>query len=96
MAVQKVHTTDVGTFIKLDTGTSLAGAVTQKIIAKRPTGALVDLEATIVETTKLRHTKTADTLNEAGEWELQSYVEFSPTQKFKGVAVGLYIYPPLS
>lgn len=93
--MSRVHTTDVGTLIKLDTGVDLSTASNQKIVAKKPTGALVDLVAIVVDTTKLQHTKTALTLAEAGEWELQSYVELPGPQKLSGDAAKLYIYPPL-
>lgn len=94
--MSRVHATDVGTLIKLNTGISLSDVSNQKIIARKPTGGLVDLAATVVETTKLQHTKTASTLNEAGEWELQAYVELPGPQKLRGTVVRLYIYPALT
>lgn len=96
--MSKVYTTDVGTLIKLDTGEDISSGVSSvKIIAKPPSeGAAVDLAASVVETTKVQHTKTAATLNSAGEWELQAYVEYTAGDKYRGETVVLMIYAPVS
>lgn len=92
----KVFTADVGTKIILDTGTNLSEATAQSIRAKQPTGGVVvTLEATVVETTKVQHVKTATTLNAAGDWELQAYVEFT-ADKYYGEVVTLPVYAVLS
>jgi len=90
----KVYASDVGTLIKLDTGVDVTSA-TVKIVAK-PSGSgdAVDLEATVVESTKVQHQKTADTLNAAGNWRLQAYVEMGGGKYF-GEIVELPVYEPL-
>lgn len=91
-----VFTTDVGTEFVLDTGIELAGASNQVIKAKPPDGgALVSLLATIVETTKLKHVKTATTLATAGIWELQAYIEFTGAP-LRGEIVKIIIEAPLT
>jgi formyltetrahydrofolate synthetase len=94
----KVYTTDVGTLIKLDTGEDISSGVSEvKIIAKPPDeSAAVELAATVVETTKVQHTKTADTLDETGEWELQAKVTYIPGDIYRGEKVVLMVYAPLS
>lgn len=91
----KIYTTDVGTKIKLDTGESLTGAVVVKIYARPPSGAVVELAATVAETTKVQHVKAATTLNLAGKWELQAYVEFADGTKYRGETASIQIDAPL-
>lgn len=93
----KVFLTDVGTLVKLDTGLDLValGATNCKIVAEPPGGGVaVDLDVTIVENTKVQHQKTASTLNLAGDWELQSYIESPGGDKYHGDFVTLPIYEP--
>lgn len=90
--MSKVFTTDVGTKIILDTGQDLSAATAQSIKAKNPsTGAWETLTAIVVETTKLQHSKTASTLNVAGNWRLSSYVEFT-ADKYHGDPVILTVF----
>jgi len=89
--MSQVFEPDVGTQIKLDTETSLAGGTNEKIIARSPSGTVSDLAASIVETTKIQHVKTALTLAEAGQWDLQAYVEIGG-EKYHGKRVILTVY----
>lgn len=92
-----VFTTDVGTKIVLDTGEDLTSGVSSvKIVAKPPSGPAVDLSSEVVETTKIQHQKTASTLNTAGEWQLQSHVEYTAGGVYRGVIVKLTVYSPLT
>jgi hypothetical protein len=96
--MSKIYTTDVGKVIKLDTDVDLTvGLLDKKIIAKPPGGgALVDLVATVVDTTWLQHEKTALTLATAGEWELQPYAAFTDGDILYGDIAILEIYPILA
>jgi len=90
--LSKVFTTDVGTKIILDTGQDLSTVSAKSIKAKNPvTGIWETLTATVVETTKLQHDKTASTLNVAGNWRLSAYVEFS-ADKYHGDPVILTVF----
>lgn len=92
----KVFTADVGTRIILDTGQPLSGASAVSIRAKSPTGgAVVTLEADVVEVTKVQHIKMVTTLNVVGDWELQACVEFEGATHY-GDPVRLPIYAILS
>jgi hypothetical protein len=93
----KVYTTDVGTLIKLDTGEDISSGVSEvKIIAMPPSEAgAVELTAAVAETTKVQHTKTADTLDEAGEWELQAEVTYTAGDIYRGEKAVLMVYAPL-
>lgn len=93
---QKVYTTDVGTKIKLDTGWDISAATSYKIVAKLGVAEAVDLTATIVEDTKLQHEKTASTLNQAGDWQLQAHVELAAGDIYRGDIVTLTVHAPLS
>lgn len=93
---KKVFTTDVGTLIKLNTGWDISAATAYKIVAKLGAAAAVDLTATIVETTKLQHQKAADTLDSAGDWELQAHVELGAGDIYRGDIVELTVYAPLT
>lgn len=93
----RVYTTDVGTKIKLDTGQDLSSGVgSHKIVAKLKVGAAVDLTTTVEETTKLQHVKTAATLDSQGTWNLQAHVEFTDGSEYRGEAVELPVYPPIT
>jgi len=94
--VGKVFTTDVGTLIKLDTETDLGEATLVNILARKPSGDTVVLAATVVETTKVQHTKTALTLNVAGSWDLQAYARWTGGTEHYGEVIHQEIYPPIA
>lgn len=95
--MDKVHTTDVGTLIKLNTGEDLSTGVNSvKIVAKLGEAAAVDLTATVVETTKVQHQKTASTLNTAGAWDLQAEVDFDDGTNFRSRPIVLNVYASLA
>lgn len=89
--MSQVFEPDVGTQIKLDTETNLAGGTNQKIIARSPSGVVSDLASTIVETSKIQHVKTAVTLAEAGQWDLQAYIQLG-SEIYHGKPVILTVY----
>jgi len=92
----KVFAADVGTKIILDTGQDLSAATLTKIKAKVRGGTEVKtLDGTVVETTKIQHSKTAETLATAGVWTLQAYVEFT-ADKYWGEKVTLEVEAPIS
>jgi hypothetical protein len=93
----KVYTTDVGTLIKLDTGEDISSGVDSVSIIARPPSeaAAVELTATVAETTKVQHQKTADTLDEAGEWELQAEVTYTLGDIYRGEKAILMVYEPI-
>lgn len=92
----KVFDTDVGTAIVLDTGIDLATVTKKAIRAQPPTGSVVELAVDVVQTKKLRHIKTKDTLNADGAWQLQAYVEFeNGATKYHGEICTLRVYTAL-
>jgi len=91
-----VFTTDVGTRIRLDTSTDLTGYSEVKILALSPTGTAYTLAASVVDSKKIEHTKTATTLNEEGTWTLQAYVKFADGTEYKGDLVSLVVREPIA
>ena len=91
----KVYDKDIGTLIRLNTGVDISTASKCKIIAKPPFGSTIDLAATIIDKTKLQHTKLANTLAKPGIWQLQAYVEFAGVGEYCGEIVQLTIYKSL-
>jgi len=94
--MSRIFTTDVGTRIRLDTSTDLTGYSEVKILALSPTGTTYTLSASVVDSKKIEHIKTATTLNEAGTWTLQAYVKFKDGTEYKGDLVSLIISEPLA
>ena len=92
----KTYTGDIGTAIVLDTGQSLAGAVSVSIEARKPDGAtLASWTASVVESTKVQFTSIAGTFDAAGEYKLQAKVTL-PSGTWLGETVGLTVHRPLA
>jgi hypothetical protein len=69
-----MHKGDIGTVIILDTGVDLSGAVSSSIKYKKPNGTTGEWTAT-TSTTEIRYTTLAGDIDQAGDWELQGYVD---------------------
>jgi len=88
----RIYAAEVGPQVVLETGLDLSAASSVAIKAYDPDGELFTLAATVTDTTKLKHTKTAITLNEAGAWTLHSYAEFAGGVVYWGDPYSLRIY----
>ena len=89
----KIYSQEVGPEIILDTKIDLSSATKVAIKAYQPDGTLVELDGTVTDTTKVKHVKTANTLNVRGLWRLHSYAEFSDGEKqYWGDQYDLWIY----
>lgn len=92
----KVYDTDAGTTITLNTGQVVTAATVHVIKAQSPSGAISSLVCAIVDSTKLRHIKTASTLSQEGTWKLETYVEFGgPDNSYTGDPFYLMVYSSL-
>jgi len=88
---------DVGTTIRLDTGSDLVGAISVAIYAKSPSGSVSTLSASVVPgTTYIQHIKTANTLSTPGAWQLQAYVKFADGSEYYGEPVTLIVRPAMT
>lgn len=76
---------DVGTVIKLDTGTDLTSATALKIKVKKPNGTEVEWTASQDANNPkvMTYTIQSGDLDQSGTWKLQAYVEF-PTWQGRG------------
>lgn len=88
----KIYADEVGPEVVLDTNIDLSGASKVAIKAYQPDGTLVELSGEVTETTKIKHTKTASTLNVRGLWRLHAYAEFATGEKYWGDQFDLRIY----
>ncbi len=91
--MSKVYVGDTGTAIVLDVGVNISAATAQSIEAQRPDGSTVSWAGTIFETNKVRFVTQANSLNQAGDWKLQSRVVL-PTGTWLGEVVKLTVYRP--
>lgn len=82
---------DVGTLIVLDTGVDLSETTSVEIIARDPSGTRTVLTGAVVETTKIRHVKTAATLDEVGDWVLEAHAVWGDSD-LSGDPVVLEVY----
>lgn len=77
----KVYVGDTGTEITLNVGLDTSTATTVKIMARKPSGEIVEWEAAPAvidgETVGLSYTVEAGDLDEAGMWRLQAFVSRS-------------------
>ena len=86
---------DVGVEIRLDTKQDLSNATVTKILAKKPSGSTVVWNATKYgTTTKITYTTDSDDLDEAGDWSLQAYVEWTTSSKHLGETVTMTVTDP--
>ena len=95
--MSNIYAKDVGTLIQLDTNEDLSAVVAQKIYYQAPSGTKGDLSGvTVVETTKLQHTKTSTSLDSPGTWKLQAWVQWSSSDEYYGDIVELAVKEGLS
>ena len=79
----ELHVGDVGTEIVLDCGTNVSNSTFREIIAKDPNEKRVHWTASVADETSIKYVLQAGDLNVAGNWRLQTYVEF-PNGKWRG------------
>ena len=92
----KTYINDIGTAIVLDTGQSLAGAVSVGIEARKPNGSTeVSWSGAVVESTKVQFVTLAGTLDQAGEWLLQAKVVLA-SGTWLGETARLTVYRPFA
>jgi len=91
MARVNVFDKDVGTVIQLETGVDLTNAIEVAILAEDPHGETHVLDASVTDTTKIKHVKRADTLHIPGKWRLQAYVKFSDSSEYYGEIATLLV-----
>jgi len=94
----KVYQNDIGTKIILDTETDLTDATVAKIKVKKPSGTILEWDATIEDPNagKISYVITSsDILDEPGLWSFQAYVEFVDGAKLHGEIAKLMVYPRL-
>jgi hypothetical protein len=90
--VTKVYAGHVGLEIILDTGQSLTGATSMKIQVLKPDGTEVEWIAAQYDSTKIYYVTAAGELDDAGNYIMQSYVEWGPTPRAPGECVTLKVY----
>lgn len=91
MTTSRVYEYDIGTEIKLDAGSSLAGYSVLQIHYLKPDGTEGYWDATQVETTKGRYISASGDLSPNGVWKLKLYVVLSGWQGF-GNTVEMPVY----
>ena len=72
----ELHVGDVGTEIVLDCWTNVSNSTLCEIIAKKPDESRVHWTASVADETSIKYVVQAGDLNVAGNWRLQTYVEF--------------------
>jgi len=87
---------DYGVTVRLDCGVDVSTATAKNILIKKPSGAVVDVTATIDPTDNNRIYYTipnaASPIDEgAGIYIFRAEITFSPTRKQQGDPVSLYI-----
>lgn len=68
------HVGDIGTLISLDVGEDISAATVAKLAIKKPSGA-TEVWTGSVNATAIEYTVIAADLDEAGDWDVQGYVE---------------------
>jgi hypothetical protein len=95
MALDKVYAGDVGTKIRLDSGSNISAATTLKIKYKKPDGSTGEWTAVLEGTTQAYYITQVNDLDQRGKWELQLFVVL-PTWTGHGETCELQIYRRLS
>ena len=98
-----VHTAEVDKSIDFETGVTLTGAAVELRVAPPKAKQAADgtwdptftYTGAIQDTTKIRHTKTATTLNIKGVWIVQARVVFSGGEIEYGEEAKLNVLPSL-
>ncbi len=94
MSSQKIYKDTVGTKIILDCGTDISQLISAKIYYKKPSGSVGYWTANLEETQKIYYTVQDGDLDEAGQWELQAYIEL-PNWKGFGQPTTFSVYDHL-
>lgn len=79
---------DVGTVITIDMQEDISNATVTEIEYKKPSGTCGTWTATIEGTDSIKYTTVSGDLDEAGDWELQPYIDL-PGWEGRGTAVTL-------
>ena len=87
----KLYVNDVGSDIILETGLTLTGAISLKIIGRKPDFTEFEWDASIQDTTSVFHTTLVDDLDQPGIWTVQSSVEMSDG-KWLGESVSFEVF----
>jgi len=72
--MSKIYIGDIGTAIKVDTGSDLATATTTNIQIKKPDDSVEIWVGAVVEDTVIQYTSTVDTFDQIGNYEGQAVV----------------------
>ena len=88
---EKLFKNTVGQVIILETGEDLTGANVLKIKVKKPDNTKTEWDGSVYQTTKIKYTTVLNDLNVAGNYKLQSYVEY-PDWRGTGETVELKVY----
>lgn len=88
----KIYKGAVGVEIRLDTGQSLTSATLKEIHVQKPDGSEVKWTALQYNSTTIYYVTASGDLNDAGEYTLQSYVEWGSSSKHLGESVMLKVY----
>jgi hypothetical protein len=91
----KIYAGAVDVEIRLDTGQSLDGASSLKILVKKPNGTETEWGASQYDSTTIYYATVDGDLDEAGDYVLQSYVEWG-SSKHLGESVILRVYAKFS
>lgn len=86
----KVYVGDEGTRIELDPVCDLTGVLIKKILVKKPDGIETEWPAE-VSANKLFYLTLANTLDQAGAWILQAYIE-NASGKWRGESAILSVF----
>jgi len=77
---------DTGTKIILDVGLDISAATVRKIKYLTPDGVLEEWAANQETTTSISFITIADSLNVAGKWKLQAYIETASWKRHGEIA----------
>jgi len=88
----KIYAGDVGVEIRLDTGQTLAGATSMIIKVLKPDGTEAEWAASQYDSTTIYYVTVDGDLADAGDYVLQSYVEWGSASQHSGESVTLKVY----
>jgi len=91
---KKIYKDDIGVEIRLNTGQSLTGATSMKIMVQKPDGTETEWVAQQYDSTTIYYVTVSGDLAASGDYTLQSYVEWGEDSKHTGESVILKIYEP--
>jgi hypothetical protein len=89
----KLYVGDTGTVITLDCGQDISAATARAIDVRKPDGSTTSWAASASGTNSVAFTTLAGTLDQAGEWRLQSSVTL-PSGEWLGETAHLDVAEP--